>query len=397
MSPVTQALACIVLSAAAFSATTERPKLPPDLDRIVQLANATPPEFAADALLRVAAVTKVDKRLRIELIDRAFHLASGAQFRTPLIADSTYADTGAAMIVAAAKLNLDTLSLQTRGVRDMLQLDKHSARELFLEIGQPAVEVACDRPQPDTSSLYAVLAAVANDTFTEQERKKEEHLNLVMSYISRAALPSQLAPLQQMIAALNATTDQREILTTRLDALRQAVAAAVCPPSKPVELKSRPDAFWQSDQGKRLYTAGLSLRYKQPGAPYSEAERNSTEWVLRLTDYKRDLADWRPSDEKDDATYYHQKAVIYEMLIELIPQGEERDKAIQAYVDFVANSSLQREKPVEWFFHAQSLLNRTRNSGVGEPTKILAAFENSGNPVLMLYTMLDKLGRDGRT
>jgi len=179
--------------------------------------------------------------------------------------------------------------------------------------------------------------------------------------------------------------------------LRQAVAAAACPPAKPVEFKSRPDAFWQSEQGKRLYTAGLSLRYKEPGAPYSETERTTPEWVLRLTDYKKELADWRPSDEKDEAAYYHQKAIIYEMLIELIPRGEARDKAIQAYVDFVANSSLQREKPLEWFFHAQSLLNRTRNSRLGEPAKVLAAFENSGNPVLILYTLLDKLGRGPRT
>jgi len=159
-----------------FSATAERAKLPPDLDRIARLANAAPPEFAADALLHVAAITKVDKRLRMELIDRAFQLAPGAQLWTPLMAESTPADTGTAMIVAAAKLSLDTLSPETRAVRDMLQLDKHAARELFLEIGQPAVELACDRPQPDTSSLYGVLAAVANDTFTEQERKKEEHL-----------------------------------------------------------------------------------------------------------------------------------------------------------------------------------------------------------------------------
>src|SRR5258708_679649 len=141
--------------------TPERPKLPPDLDRIVQLANASPPEFPA--------VPKADTRVRIELIERAFHLARGAQLPTPLIAVTNYADTGSAMIAAAAKLNLDTLSLQTRAVRDMLQLDKHAAHELFLEIGQAAIESSCDQPQPDTSSMYEALAAGAHDTFTEQE------------------------------------------------------------------------------------------------------------------------------------------------------------------------------------------------------------------------------------
>jgi len=31
----------------------------------------------------------------------------------------------------------------------------------------------------------------------------------------------------------------------------------------------------------------------------------------------KELADWKPSDEKDEATYYHQKAIIYQMLVEL--------------------------------------------------------------------------------
>jgi hypothetical protein len=124
---------------------------------------------------------------------------------------------------------------------------------------------------------------------------------------------------------------------------------------------------------------------------YTEAERDTPEWYLKLTDYTKELADWQASDEKDEATYFHQKAIIYEMLVELTPRGAERDKMIQSYVDFVANSGLQRDKPVEWFFHALSLLNRVRNLNDGEAGKIAAAFVNTGNPVLVLYMDLDRL------
>ena len=124
---------------------------------------------------------------------------------------------------------------------------------------------------------------------------------------------------------------------------------------------------------------------------YTAGERDTPAWYEQLTDYLKDLAGWKPSDEKDEATYYHQKAIIYEMLVELTPPGPERDKAIQSFVEFVANSNLQREKPVEWFFHAQSLLNRVRSQSNGEPAKIAAAFVESGNPVLVLYMDLDRL------
>ena len=53
---------------------------------VVDLANAAPPEFAADALLQLASIAKTDTKIRKELIDRAFHLATAAQLHTPLIA-----------------------------------------------------------------------------------------------------------------------------------------------------------------------------------------------------------------------------------------------------------------------------------------------------------------------
>ncbi len=382
----------LICCAAALAATTEAPKLPPDLDHIVQLANACPPEFASDALLRVAAVTTVEKTLRLELIDRAFHLAPSAQFHTPVTVVWRIPDTSAAMIAAAAKLNLDTLSLQARAIRLMLQLDKKAARQLFLEMNVPAIEpVSCDQTYvPEVAPLYQSLTAIANNAFSDQERKKEDHINLVLTYMARATSSVFLEPISQMVASLDVTPEQREVLTTRLAGLRQSLTSPPCPQPRPNDPNSRPDGFWQSDQGKRLLDRGVHLRAKQNGTFYTDAERDTPEWYAQLTDYMTDVAGWTSSDERDEATFYHQKAIVYEMLVELIPHGPERDKAIQAYVDFVANSSLQREKPVEWFFHAQSLLDRVRNTNNGEPGKVIAAFENSGNPVLLLYVALDR-------
>ncbi len=384
--------AMVVCCAPALAAPTEAPKLPPELDHIVQLANACPPEFAADALLRVAAVTTIDKKLRMDLIDRAFHLAPGAQFRTPVTVVTRVPDTSAAMIAAAAKLNLDALSLQTRAVRLMLQLDKKTARQLFLDMNVPALEsVTCDQTYiPDVSQLYQALTAVANSTFSDQERKKEEHINLVLGTMARATSSVQIAPMEQMVASLEVTAEQRDVLATRIAALRQSLSAPTCPQPRANDPASRADGFWKSDEGKRLLARGVQLRIKENGTLYTDAERDTPEWYEKLTDYMTDLANWKASDENDEASFYHQKAIVYEMLVELIPRGPERDKAIQAYVDFVASSNLQRERPAEWFFHAQSLLDRVRNTNTGEPLKIAAAFENSGNPVLVLYVELDR-------
>jgi len=201
-----------------------------------------------------------------------------------------------------------------------------------------------------------------------------------MSYVSRATSASEIAPLEQMVASLDVTPAQRDALATRLNGLRQSLVAAACAEQKPS------DALWQSEQAKLLFEHGVKLRFKDRGAAYRDAERDKPEWYQQLTDYMKELGDWKPSDEKDEATYYHQKAIIYQMLVDLTPRGPERDKAIAAFVDFVANSNLQRERPTEWFYQAQSLLTRARNSN-GDTAKIQAAFENSGNPVLKLGTV----------
>ena len=103
------------------------------------------------------------------------------------------------------------------------------------------------------------------------------------------------------------------------------------------------------------------------------------------------MADWTAAQEKSEADYYHEKCIVYEALVELIPPGAQRDKMVQAYVDFVGNSSLQQQSPVEWFMHAHSMLERVRNTANGEPAKLLEAFERSGNPVLALYAAEEKI------
>ena len=368
--------ATLLLTTALGATPVEKPKLPPALDHIVQLANATPPEFEANALLEVAAAPKLDPALRKDLINRAFHIAPGAQLQTPLNAITQVADTPDGMLAAAARLKLDTLSLQTRAVRAMLPLDKKAARNLFLEINPPTIETTCGQTLiPDVADLYATLGLVANSTFTEREREKEQHINLLLTYMSRAASPVEIAPIEQMIANLNLTPDQHDALIIRLNGLRQSLAAPNCPAAK------KPATFWQSDQAKHLYEAGVRLRSERADTP---------EWRRQLTDYLAELAAWTPAGEKDEATYFHEKSIIYEMLIELTPAGPDRENEITAFVDLLASSNLQRDKPAEWFAHAESLITRTRNANI-DAAKIWAAFAASGNPGLLLYTALAHL------
>lgn len=427
---------CFLATVALLSA--EPLKLPEPYQSIVELARGTPVEFSADALLRVVESGKIaDREAKIELVEQAFRLAASAKFKVRMRKlPGSMADTRSSYLGNAYDLKLDVVSLQSRAAMDMLAVDKAKARELFLGIVRPALPALnCDDPLVyDVSDYYQTLGAILNGTFTAGERAKEEHVNFLLDYVGQAAAPAQLAPLARAIKSAAVTPEQREILWNRFNGLLESMtpddrsfSAALPDISRemtsetqasfekfkqrsagckddgavgitlelsqgPVHAGTTPhvEPYWQSAEAKRLLEGAQKLRFHQEGNPRSDVERSSPDWKLQLTDYLAAVDAWTSNAEKSEADYYHQKCVVYEALVELIPLGPQRDKTLEAYVTFVGNSNLQQESPVEWFMHVHSMLDRVRSTSTGEPSKVLAAFEASGNRVLVLYAALEK-------
>ena len=418
--------------------TAEPLKLPEPYQSIVDLAHSAPPEFAADALLRVVESGKIsDPEARRDLVTQAFRLAASAKFKVRMRAlPGSLVDTRSGYLRQAYDLKLDALSLQSRAALNMLAIDKPTARELFLEIPRPALAaLTCDDPLVyDPSDFYVTLGAVVNSSFSQKERDKQEHLNFLLDYLGQASSPAQLAPLARVIKSAAVTPDQRELLQTRYNGLLENMQAdgrsysvtmadisreiapgmgasfekfqqrsARCTddaaPNVTLQLKDGPvqagstphlHPYWESTEAKRLLEGSKKLRFGPGGNLLSDAERSTREWQQQITDYLSELAAWGPAQEKSEADYFHQKCVVYQALVELIPPGPQRDQTLEAFVGFVGNSSLQQDSPVEWFMHVQSMLNRVRATNTGEPAKVLDALQASGNPVLALYVALEK-------
>ena len=114
------------------------PKLPEPFRSISDLAGAAPPEFTADALLRIVESGKLaDQNARRELIDHAFQLAASAKFPVRMVGvTGTTTDTASGSLNQAYDLKLDVLSLQSRAVRDMLPLDPAKGSRAVLANGE---------------------------------------------------------------------------------------------------------------------------------------------------------------------------------------------------------------------------------------------------------------------
>ncbi len=430
-------LTCLFLIAVWLPA--EPPKLPEPYQSIAEQAHSVSPEFAADALLRVMESHKItNAEAQRDLVEQAFRLAASAKFhlrRRGL--PGSMVDTRSGYLSRAYDLKLDALSLASRAVRDMVPIDGTRARAMFQEIPRPALTpLSCDDPLVyEVSDFYRTLSTIVDSTFSEKERKKDEHINFFLDYLQQATSPSQLAPLAAAIKTVGVTSEQRAILWNRLAGLLENMqpddrsfsaslgeVERAMPPEvrasfekyskkssgckddafvtaavnntepQPAKTGSTPkiERYWESVATHILLEGAKKLRFGTEGKPLTDADRSSQEWQQQLADYLRQLGEWGPGQEKSEADYYHQKCVVYEALVELIPPGPQRDTIFTAYVDFIGNSSLQQESPVEWFMHAHSMLERVRSTNSGEPSKVLEGFQKSGNPILTLYAALER-------
>ena len=414
-------IVCILLSLSLLAA--EPPKLPEPYRALVELAHATPPEFAADTLLRVVESGKIhDRESLASLTEEAFRLAAAAQFRLPRRAISpNLGDTRTGNLDRAYRLKLDALTLQSRAVRAMLAVNKPRARQLFVEIVAPALApLSCaDALVPDVSAFYDALGAVVMSTFTAQERAKEEHINFLLGYLAQVTSPAQLAPVLRLIQTVELTAAQRDAVlgsingileglpledrafTATLNDVRSMITSETSGSFEKYKQRGLSgtrcaddspnlERYWQSADAKRIFDQAMKLRLGSNGQMLSVADRLKPEWNLQLTDFLKDLGNWASSLESSDAAFFHEKCAVYEALIDLIPAGAQRDKAIEGFVGFLAGSNLQQQSPVEWFSHAPLMFERLKNAGDGESEKLLDAYRASGSPALLWFVGMEK-------
>jgi hypothetical protein len=432
-----------------------RPRLSAESLALLGLAYASPPEIAADALLRIAAWDKAaDRESKLFLIEQAFSLAANARdrYRQHAIA-GTPADSRAGALDRAARLELDSLSLRARAVRAALAIDKAKARELFERIEAPRPEArSCqDALIFDLTGFYSLVADIAGQTFSAADLRLERHIAFVRPYLMSIGSPVDVAPATRLLRVLAATPSQRGLLAASLaaalagvaadsrssleteavaaaeiaglagelknegiaaDGLREAFekyaarqnSALACEaagvvvvdlgaPGKTPRAADNP-RYWTSPGTQALLERAMKLRWGPSGVPskmLTLEERRSVEWQGQLADTLKEMASWKPGPEESEADHFNQRCLFYESLIDLTPPGGIRDNLSAAFLSFLSGAALQRVSPAEWLSHGLDVLTRLRLSGDSDSGRLAEVFARSGNPALMLTARLEQL------
>jgi hypothetical protein len=184
------------------------------VDQLITMARAAPPEFAAEALIRIAAIDKVEKARRIELLEEAFRRAGDAQLAYKRKASIVKITGPAGVYNRTAAQGLDAMSLRLKAVRAMLALDPVRGREMFRRIPPMKLpKLKCEEFMVyDVDNFYDVLEHVARESFTPAEVEKGEAFRLFDPYIAAMTSPVQLTGAARLVAGSNVSDAEFRLL-----------------------------------------------------------------------------------------------------------------------------------------------------------------------------------------
>jgi len=416
----------------SMASAASRPPLYADLaDR----ARAQPPEFAADALLRIADAPGVtDVAWKREMLEDAFHLAAAAQ---QPYARRNWTGKPAGPFDKAYAQGLDVCTLQCRAVHAMLAVDYKKARELFGEM--PPLQfprLSCDDDLVyDPSIFYETAGEVAARAFGAKEVAAGEPFHLLLRYAADVTSPVQVAPVARMLAGVSLKPAQFEALVHSFAAAltqlsgddrsfsatdsRDADAALFGLPAECVHRKTNaqplveawrayiarqlggkrcanPEAATASSkagqcgsaQCAQLATQFNGLIMAPSGFGFTPEQKGTSEYRARLRQYLEALADW--TDDDDPVEFFRFKTAFYSELFSLTPNGPDRDLLLTTLLGWLQQNGYQRDHPAEWFYAVNTLIVHAFADPAGMHATV-RALRNSSDPVIALFSELERL------
>jgi hypothetical protein len=184
---------------------------------LVAFTALVPPEFAADALIRLSS-SSASKALQRELLEDAFMRAYGAQeSHRRASTGSIPRDSRQGAEQLAFSTSLTRLSLQVRATQLMALVDSVRARELFDWIDLNPSPGRCEDPLVSAvDEYYTALSVLARTTFG---RNRESAMRFLVLNLWRARLPVEMAAVARAVQRFQPTREEAVYLEEVVSAI----------------------------------------------------------------------------------------------------------------------------------------------------------------------------------
>jgi hypothetical protein len=146
--------------------------------------------------------------------------------------------------------------------------------------------------------------------------------------------------------------------------------------------------YWKTPRAAALMKAAKELRFGGREKALSLEERETEEWRRQLLDFLDLLADWGPESEPSPEDYFQQKCNMYGVVVDLCPDGAQRDVVLRAYGTYLKERSGEYKGRIEWIVPVKDYLRRLRSKSETVRRSSLDPWLTSSDGNLRIYAEL---------
>jgi hypothetical protein len=343
--------------------------------------------------------------------ERALELAGALEARVPVLRCAEVLVPAPAGLFDMARHSYDLLERQVLSVHSSTQLAPAFEAILFADLPPPesrrllvalgsAMRSLADDDVSFTETLGATWAALKHvmdsaddESFTDfmlDAFRKYLVLHLSGERCAPPSSGSEATAESETLADIDKTLANRN--WPRLSA-KERTPAGRLEDSKNAGVRDGTrlgdSSLWQTPISRRLLAQVRALRaHKQSGRPVDD--QRSPEWNEQLSQLYARMATWTRADEPSLADYLHERAILLEMLVDVIPSGADRLRALGDLLAFLKSDGRLVFGHSLWASRLLDMIDACRNSPV-EWDWLMRVLLESGDPAMRLYAQLEQL------
>jgi hypothetical protein len=161
-------------------------------------------------------------------------------------------------------------------------------------------------------------------------------------------------------------------------------------PSKIIEYTS-PTAYLTQTRWSDLSNEIEDLRFWKGNNKTKIEVKKQEEWLEKFTEVLDFVKSAEKYDEEEIIDEFHQKCLLYNNMLTLLPPQDLKEKVIKRYLNLFEKNDIKKEFPAEWLWQFNQFLSLIEEMKILEKDKFFGIIENSKDPVILAYIEINKL------
>jgi hypothetical protein len=159
-----------------------------------------------------------------------------------------------------------------------------------------------------------------------------------------------------------------------------------------IETTTFPVEYYTSPKASQIYSKLRKLRNWQEKEKTISEIRESLKWQETFSNLLEEIDEWEKADNESEIDLFHQKSLIYRLLLREAPSIALRERIVKKYLKLLNQNEIQKDFVSEWFLEFNDL--RKEIGGIKDilqQERLSNIVKNTNNSIIHVYLELEKL------